>query len=172
MAIQGKKVVILIEKMYEDLEMWYPYLRLREAGAEPVRVGTGTADVFPSKHGYESPVDKNVQDVRAGNFDALVIPGGFAPDFMRRSDATIDFVAAFAKLGRTMAAICHGVWMLCSADALRDRKCTSFFAIRHDAIHAGAEWVDGEVVVDGNLITSRKPTDLPAFMTELLKQLA
>ncbi|MBE7559324.1 type 1 glutamine amidotransferase [bacterium] len=171
MSIQGKRVAILVERMYEDLELWYPYYRLKEAGAVPVRVGPGTEKVFPSKYGYPAPVDRQVVEVAASDFDAVVIPGGFAPDFMRRTQAMIDFVTEFARLGRPMAAICHGVWMLCSADALRGKRATCFYAIRHDVIHAGAAYVDEEVVVDGNIITARKPEDLPAFVKALLAAL-
>lgn len=171
MPVQGKRVAILVERMYEDLEFWYPYYRLKEEGAIPVRVGPGGEQVFPSKHGYPGPVDRHVSEVSAGDFDAVVIPGGFAPDFMRRSDAMIDFVADFARLERPLAAICHGVWMLCSTDALRGRTATCFSAIRHDVINAGATYIDQEVVVDGNLITARKPDDLPAFMQALLAAL-
>ncbi len=171
MSIQGKRVAILVEKMYEDQELWYPYFRLKEAGAIPVRVGPGKETSFASKYGYPAPVDAHVSEVEPGEFDALIVPGGFAPDFMRRTQAMIDFVAAFAQLGRPMAAICHGVWMLCSADALKGKRATCFYAIRHDVIHAGATYVDQEVVVDGNIITSRKPDDLPAFMQAILAAL-
>ena len=171
MSIQGKRVAILVERMYEDLEFWYAYYRLQEAGAVPVRIGSGTEKVFPSKYGYPAPVDKHVTEVKPSEFDAVIIPGGFAPDFMRRTQAMIDFVTEFARLGRPMAAICHGAWMLCSADALKGKRATCFYAIRHDVIHAGATYVDAEVVVDGNIITSRKPEDLPAFMQAVLAAL-
>ncbi len=159
----GKRIAVLVEQQYQELEVWYPALRFREEGAEVVFVAPEANKVYPSKTGYPARSDAAVTEVNAADFDAIVIPGGFAPDFMRRHDAMIDFVRDAAEQGKVIGAICHGVWMLCSTPALRGKKATSFFAIRHDVMNAGAEWVDEEVVRDGNIITSRKPDDLPAF---------
>lgn len=167
----GKKIAILVEQAYQELEIWYPLYRLREAGHEPVTVGTGVQDVYPSKCGYPCKVDTHIQKIAAGDFDAVVIPGGWAPDFLRRYPEVNDFVAAIDQAGGAVAGICHGGWVLCSAKILQGRRATSFFAIKDDMIHAGAQWVDEETVVDGNLITARTPDDLPAFMRALLEAL-
>jgi protease I len=166
---QTKRAAILTAQMYEDIELWYPYYRLKEAGVEVTRVGSKAGQEYPSKHGYPAKADASPGDVSASDFDALVIPGGFGPDFMRRDPAMVDFVIECVEEGLTVAAICHGAWMLCSADALRGRKATSWSSIRDDVQNAGAQWVDEEVVQDGKIITSRCPDDLPAFCRTLLE---
>jgi protease I len=169
--LAGKRIAILVEQQYQELEVWYPALRFREAGAEVVFVGPEAGKVYPSKTGYPARSDRAVTEVSADEFDALVIPGGFAPDFMRRTPAMIDFVRDAARKGKVIAAICHGLWMLCSTPALRGRRVTSFFAIKDDVINAGGHWVDEEVVRDGNIISSRKPEDLPAFCRAIIEAL-
>ncbi len=171
-SLEGKKIAVLAEDIYEDLELWYPLLRLREAGAQTVVVGPGPAKTHSSKHGYEVKVDKFVKDVKPGDFDAIVIPGGYAPDHMRRHPAMVDLVRQAVKSNKVVAAICHAPWMLASADVLKGRTVTSFFAIKDDLVHAGANYRDAEVVVDGNLITSRQPADLPAFCRAIITALA
>lgn len=166
-----KRVAILVAQMYEDLELWYPYYRLKEAGAQVTLVGSKAGESYPSKHGYPAKAGKTPGDVSASEFDALVIPGGFSPDFMRRDPAMIDFVSECLEAGMVVAAICHGPWMLCSADGLRGRRATSWPSIRHDVQNAGADWVDQAVVRDGNIITSRCPDDLPAFCVEIIEAL-
>ena len=172
MSLEGKSVAVLVEDIYEDLELWYPVYRLREAGAEVVLVGPESGKTYTSKHGYPAPADRAAGDVSAAEYDAVIIPGGYAPDRMRRHPAMVKLVADAVRDDKTVAAICHGGWMLCSADALRGRRVTSFVAIRDDMVHAGAEWVDEQVVCDGNLITSRTPADLPAFLRSILASLA
>lgn len=172
MELADKRVAILVEQMYEDLELWYPCYRLREAGAEVVLVGPKAGESYPSKHGYPAKATRSAADVSAEDFDALVIPGGYSPDHMRRSKAMVRLVTEMVQRGKPVAAICHGPWMLCSADVIRNRRVTSFPSIKDDLIHAGAEWIDQEVVEDGNLITSRQPSNLPAFMRTLVKSLA
>ena len=172
MSLEGKSVAVLVEDIYEDLELWYPVYRLREAGAEVVLVGPESGKTYTSKHGYPATADRAAGDVSAAEYDAVIIPGGYAPDRMRRHPAMVKLVADAVRDDKTVAAICHGGWMLCSADALRGRRVTSFVAIRDDMVHAGAEWVDEQVVCDGNLITSRTPADLPAFLRSILASLA
>ncbi len=173
MRLQGKKIAIMAGKLYEDLELWYPYHRLKEEGAEVVLVGVaGGPDSVDSKHGYPAPVDKGADEVKADDFDAIIVPGGYSPDHLRRCPAAVNFVKAANEKGKIMAAICHAGWLLASADAVRGKKGTSFYSIKDDMIHAGLEWVDEEVVVDGNLITSRYPPDLPAFMKAIIDKLA
>jgi deglycase len=165
--LQGVRAAILVEQQYQEMEVWYPLYRLREAGAKVTLVGPEAGQTYPSKLGYPAKSDKAAKDVSADDFDLLVIPGGFAPDFMRRSDAMIKFTSAMAEAGKVVAAICHGPWVLCSTQALKGRRATCFFAIKDDVINAGARYIDAEVVRDGNLVTSRKPDDLPAFMKEI-----
>jgi len=166
--LRGKRVVILAEDLYEDLELWYPLLRLQEEGAEVVVVGPGEATEHHGKYGYPVAVDKPVSEVDAGQFDALVVPGGYAPDRMRRHAGMVALVREMAQSGKIVAAICHGPWMLASAEVVAGKNVTCFFAIKDDLVHAGATYQDAEVVVDGNLITSRKPADLPAFLGAII----
>ncbi|PWB60904.1 MAG: protease [Deltaproteobacteria bacterium] len=170
MELKGKHVAVLAENLYEDLELWYPVLRFREAGAEVSIVGAG-AHSYSSKHGYEAHADKNADRVGAADFDAVIIPGGYAPDRMRRHKPMVDLVRDAFEQGKVVAAICHGGWMLVSANILRGKKVTGYIAIKDDLVNAGAAYEDSEVVRDGNLITSRKPADLPAFCRAILQAL-
>jgi len=167
----GKRVAILAENLYQEMELWVPYYRLREEGAEVKVVGAGGAKGYTSKHGYPVSVDAQAEAVSAVEFDAVVVPGGYAPDIMRRHPAMVRLVREAHQQGKVVAAICHAGWMLASADILRGRRATGFHSIKDDMVHAGATWVDAEVVVDGTLITSRKPDDLPAFCRELVNAL-
>jgi protease I len=172
MDLQGKRVAVLAENLYQELELWYPLLRLREAGAETFVVGTGSADTYTSKAGYPVQVDMVADDVQAADVDAVVIPGGYAPDLMRRYPAMISLVREAFKQGKIVAAICHAGWMLASADIARGKQATCFFAIKDDLVNAGATYLDAEVVRDGNLITSRIPADLPAFCRTIIDALS
>ncbi len=168
MSLTGKKFAVLVEKFYEDQELWYPVYRLREAGAEVHIVGPQAGATYESKHGYPAKADKAAAEVSGKDYDGVIIPGGYSPDHMRRHQAMVQFVKDAGAAYKLLAAICHAGWMLCSADVLRGKKCTSFFAIKDDMVNAGCEWVDAEVVQDGNLITSRTPADLPAFMKAII----
>lgn len=167
----AKKIAVLVEDTYQVLEVWYPLLRLREEGFEVLSVGTGTKNSYKSKEGYEITVDTAIGKINPKDFSAVIIPGGYAPDILRRFPQVVNFVKELFKDNKVVAAICHGGWVLASADILKGKRITSFFAIKDDLIHAGAEYSDQEVVVDKNLITSRKPEDLPAFMREIIKAL-
>jgi protease I len=171
MNAHGKKVVLLVEEMYNEFEFWYPFYRLKEAGAEVVVVGSGSSPVYRSKLGIPCNVDNNADAISAALFDGIIIPGGYAPDHMRRYPAMVSLVKELFDAEKVVAAICHAGWMLASADILKGRTVTSFFAIKDDLVHAGAKWIDRQVVVDGKLITSRKPDDLPAFMRAVLAAL-
>jgi protease I len=172
MSLKGKKIAVLAAELYEDLELWYPYYRLKEEGAEAVLVGVaGGPESVNSKHGYPAPIEKHADKVAPGEFDAVIVPGGYGPDHLRRDPKIIALVKEMDKQGKLIAAICHGGWVLASADAVRGKKGTSFFAIKDDMVNAGMQWSDKEVVVDKNIITSRKPADLPAFMREVIKKL-
>lgn len=164
-----KKAVILVADDYQDLEVWYPLLRLKEAGWNVVAAGTDTKKHYRGKNGYPLTADTTVEEVRADNFDCIIIPGGWAPDLIRRNPTAVNLVREMDRSRKTVAAICHAGWILVSAGILRDRKCTSFSAIKDDMINAGALWSDQEVVVDRNLITSRTPDDLPAFCRAILE---
>jgi deglycase len=172
MELRGKRVAVLAENMYQELELWYPLLRLREAGAETFVVGTGSAKTYTSKHGYPVDVDMIADQVSAADVDAVVVPGGYAPDLMRRSPAMVRLVRETFEQGKVVAAICHAGWMLASAGVLKGKEATCFFAIKDDVINAGAIYVDAEVVRDGNLITSRMPSDLPAFCRTIIEALS
>ena len=172
MKLSGKKIAIMLEQQYQELEVWYPYYRLAEAGAKVELVAPQAEVNYPSKLGYPCVSTLAAGGVKASQFDAVIIPGGWAPDFMRRDASMIDFIQQAAQAGVVLAAICHGGWMLCCTDVLRGRRATSFMAIRHDMINAGADWVDEECVVDGNIITARKPDDLPAFCKAIIEAMA
>lgn len=171
MGLQGKRIAILAENLYQEMELWVPYYRLKEEGATVKIVGTGTAKTYTSKNGYPVNVDVPADEVKGADFDAVVIPGGYAPDLMRRSAAMVRLVKQAFDAGKVVAAICHAGWVLCSAGILRGKTATGFFSIKDDMVNAGTRFVDQEVVVDGNLITSRKPDDLPAFCRELVAAL-
>jgi protease I len=157
--------------MFNTFEFWYPYYRLKEAGAAVVVVGSGSSETYAGKPGTEVKVDVNADQVSASDYDGIVIPGGYAPDLMRRVPKMVQLVRDFYNDGKVVAAICHAGWMLASAKILEGKTVTSFFAIKDDLVHAGARWVDQDVVVDGNLITSRTPDDLPVFMPAVIKAL-
>lgn len=162
MELTGKRIAVLAEDLYEDLELWYPVLRFREAGADVAIVGPKRGE-FTSKHGYPVQADLAADEVDPETLDAVVVPGGYAPDRMRRHPSMVDLVRKAGEKGKVVAAICHGPWMLVSARLLKGRRVTGFFAIRDDLVNAGAGFLDAEVVTDGNIVTSRRPEDLPAF---------
>lgn len=171
MSLAGKRAVVLAENQYEDLELWYPLLRLRGMGMDVRVVGTGSASTYASKHGYPVEVDTTADKVTAKDIDAVVIPGGYAPDRLRRYPAVLKLVREAFDQGKVVAAICHAGWVLVSAGIVKGRKLTSFFAIKDDLVNAGATWLDEEIIQDGNLITSRQPSDLPAFTDAIIAAL-
>lgn len=172
MPLKRKRVAILVEQDYQDQEVWYPYFRLTEEGAQISIVAPKAKEVYLSKHGYPITSTCSSSAALKRRFDAVVIPGGWAPDFLRRDPDMVRLVKKIHDSGGIVAAICHGGWMLVSADLLRGRTATSFFAIRDDMVAAGANWVDRETVQDGNLITARKPDDLPRFVRTLIDALS
>lgn len=171
MNLTGRSVAILAENSYEDLELWYPYYRLKEAGATVQVIGTGK-DRYTGKHGLPVEPELHIREVRANDFDAVVVPGGYAPDRLRRHKAVLEFVRAMANQSRIVAFICHGGWVPVSAGIVRGRRVTSFPSIRDDLTNAGAEWVDEAVVRDGALISSRRPSDLPDFCRSIIHALS
>jgi len=169
--LKDKKTAILVADVYQELEYWYPYYRLLEAGAQVVSVGPEPG-VYKSKLGYPAKADIGAATVRPEDFDALVIPGGYAPDRLRTVPELVHMTKVMVDTGKVVAAICHGGWLLCSARVVSGKRVTSVSAIRDDLENAGATWVDEPVVRDWNLITSRVPSDLPVFMREILAALA
>lgn len=170
MELEGKRVAILVEDDYQMHEFWYPYYRMQEAGAEVKVIGTGR-DSYTS-HGYAVTPNLQAADARVADFDAVIIPGGQAPDRMRRSREMVAFVRDMDAAGKPVAAICHAGSMLVSAKVARGRRLTSFSSVRDDLEAAGADWVDEPVVVDRNLVTSRVPGDLPAFCRAVIGSLS
>jgi len=171
MKLKDKKVALFAAELYEDLELWYPYYRMKEEGAGVVVVGPDEKD-YRGKHGISVKADKAINGVRPDEFDGLIIPGGYAPDHMRRLPKMVDFIKQMNDDGKVIAAICHGGWMLASAGIIRDKQITGFYSIKDDIENAGGKWANREVVRDGNLITSRNPTDLPAFCRTIIESLA
>jgi protease I len=165
-----RRALVLVEQAYEDLELWYPKIRLEEAGVEVVVAGPQLT-VYAGKHGYPCKPDRTFDQVRASDFDALVIPGGWAPDRLRRSSAVLDLVREFDRAEKPIAMICHAGWVPISARILKGRKVTGVSAIKDDLENAGATFLDQPVVVDGHLISSRTPADLPDFCRALIAAL-
>ena len=166
------KIAFIMDDMFEDSEFRVPYDRIREAGHQVVVVGTEAGREVKGKQGEETFTPETTPDqVNPADFDALVIPGGYAPDKLRTDEGIVKFVQGFTADDKVVAAICHAGSLLVEADAVRDRTVTSWPSVRTDLVNAGANWVDREVVEDGNLITSRKPDDLDAFVEAILAKL-
>ncbi len=169
--LTGKRIAVMVEKLYDDREFWYSYFRMKEAGAEVTVVGSGKGP-YAGKAGIEANEDVSADKVNGADFDAVIIPGGYSPDHMRRTPAMVEFVRQAGQAGRVVAAVCHGGWMLASAGLCKGRTVTGFFSIKDDLINAGAEYVDREVVNDRGVITSRNPNDLPAFCRTIIEELS
>ncbi|OGF44480.1 MAG: protease [Candidatus Firestonebacteria bacterium RIFOXYC2_FULL_39_67] len=169
--LAGKRIVILVAEQFQDMEVMYPYYRFKEEGAEIIVAGTGSADIYNGKYGYPIKITTTADKIKASDVDAVIIPGGWAPDFLRRYDFVNKFVRDAFEKGKIIAAICHGGSVLVSARILEGKTATAFKAIKDDMIYAGCNFVDKEVVVDCNLVTSRTPDDLPAFCKTIIKEL-
>ena len=169
LELDGKSVLILVGEIYEDLELWYPRLRLEEAGAEVTVAGPEASVVYLGKNGYPCKSEASIPDMKASEFDALVVPGGFMPDKLRRDPVVLDLVRDFDTAGKPIAAICHGGWIPISAGVYSGIRLTGSPGIKDDLVNAGATYVDEAVVVDRHHVTSRRPGDLPDFCRELIK---
>lgn len=172
MELTGKRVAVLAENYYENLELWYPVMRFREAGATVTIVGPKAGEIYKSKEGFPAKADISMDDAKASDFDAVIVPGGYAPDHMRRHQPMLKLVREAFQQGKVVASICHAGWVPISAGIVKGKTMTCVSAIKDDIINAGATYVDKEVVVDGNLISSRTPPDLPAFCREIIKTLS
>ncbi len=166
-----KTIILFVEDKYEDLELWYPKIRLEEAGHRVFVAGPVAGHIYTGKHGYPCKADLSFKDAAAKSFDAVVIPGGFAPDRLRRSPEVLHVVKDTFSKGKPVAFICHGGWVPISAKILKGKKVTGTIAIKDDLENAGAIWQDMPVVVDGNLISSRTPLDLAVFAKAIVDQL-
>ncbi len=166
------RIALLVSKDFEDMEVMYPYYRLIEAGFQVDVIGEDKAGtVYKGKNGYPIASTLEISKAKAKDYAGLIAPGGWAPDRLRRNPKVLKLVADIDAQGGVMASICHGPWILISAQVVKGKKTTSTPALKDDLINAGARWVDAEVVVDGRLVTSRRPDDLPAFMRETLELL-
>jgi len=170
MSLEGKSVLFFAAPLYEDLELWYPKIRLEEEGVRTVVAGLGER-IYQGKRGYPVTVDAHVDQVAARDFDGLVIPGGYAPDILRRSPRVLELVREIHQADKPVAFICHAGWVPISAGILRGKRGTSVGAIKDDLVNAGLVWEDSPVVVDGNLISSRTPADLPQFCRAIIAAL-
>jgi protease I len=167
--LEGRRILILVGDIYEDLELWYPKLRLAEAGAEVVVAGERADTKYTGKNGYPCTSDASIALMRSADFDGLVIPGGFMPDKLRRDEDLLQLVRDFDADGKLIAAICHGGWIPISAGVYRGVRVTGSRGIKDDLINAGAVWEDAPVVIDRHFVTSRKPDDLPDFCRGILQ---
>ncbi|HVL09464.1 MAG TPA: type 1 glutamine amidotransferase domain-containing protein [Burkholderiaceae bacterium] len=171
MRLKNIHVAMLVENLYQEMEIWVPVFRLQEEGAQVTFIGP-KADAYKSKLGYPVQADLAARDAVGKHFDAVIVPGGYAPDLMRTDASLVQIVRDHCQSGAIVAAICHGTWMLASAGALPGKRVTGAAQIRDDIVHAGATFVDEPAVRDGNLITSRKPADLPQFCAAIVSALA
>src|SRR5439155_725290 len=162
MSLNGKRILFFAGPLYEDLELWYPKIRLEEEGAATTVAGLGDT-TYQGKRGYPVTVDTSVDQIDARDFDGLVIPGGFAPDQLRRYEKVLTITREIYQAGKPVAFICHAGWVPISAKILKGKRATSVRAIKDDMENAGVIWVDRPVVVDGHLMSSRTPADLPHF---------
>lgn len=163
-------ILMLVGPQYEDLEVWYPKLRLEEAGYDVKLAGMGERE-YTGKHGYPCPVDGRVADYPASALAGIIAPGGWAPDKLRRDREVLERVRQMHQAGKMVATICHGPWVLISAGIVRGKRMTSTVGIRDDLVNAGADWVDEPAVIDGNIVSARVPKDLPAFGAAMLEVL-
>src|SRR5215204_5737116 len=169
-SLRDKTILFFAGPLYEDLELWYPKIRLEEEGVRTVVAGTGEK-TYQGKRGYPITVDTSVDQISAQEFDGLVIPGGYAPDIMRRSQKLLQLTREIYQAGKPVAFICHAGWVPISAGIVKGKRGTSVGAIKDDLVNAGMVWEDSAVVVDGNLISSRTPADLPQFCKALIAAL-
>ena len=166
--LEGKRVLIFVADEYEDLELWYPKLRLQEAGARVTVAGAEIGKIYKGKHGYPCVSDGDIPERISADFHGVVCPGGWAPDKLRRDPKVLSLVREFAEQRKLVAAICHGGWIPISAGIYKGVRVTGSPGIKDDLVNAGAKWEDSVVVVDRHFVSSRKPDDLPDFCREMI----
>ncbi|MFC4559524.1 type 1 glutamine amidotransferase domain-containing protein [Virgibacillus kekensis] len=172
MRLKDKKIIALVENDFEDLELWYPVLRLQEEGAKVDLIGKEANKKYIGKYGVPAESAYAFSDINIDSYDAILVPGGWAPDKLRRYPEVLDFVRAMDKAEKPIGQICHAGWVLISADILKGRKVTSTPGIKDDMANAGATWVDEPVTVDGHIFSSRRPPDLPPYVKAFADKLA
>ena len=170
--LDGKKILIFVDDYYEDLELWYPKLRLIEEGAKVTVAGPQSQKIYKGKNGYPCKSDCAISDIDDSEFDALVLAGGFAPDKLRRDPEVLEITRNIFNKQKLIAHICHAGWIPISAGIVNGFRCTSTPGIKDDLSNAGANWVNEKVVVDRNMISSRRSDDLPAFTSAIIKFLS
>jgi protease I len=166
--LTGNRLLMFVGDVYEDLELWYPKLRMQEAGAQVTVAGPEARRTYAGKHGYPCESDAALAEVRAADFAGLIVPGGFMPDRLRRDPAVLQLVRDFDAAGKLVAAICHGGWIPISAGVYRGVRVTGSAGIKDDLVNSGAVWEDRPAVVDRHFVSSRKPDDLPDFCRAIL----
>lgn len=170
--LQGARILAFVGDIYEDLELWYPKLRLVAAGADVVVAGPEAGVCYSGKHGYPCIADRAIATCSPADFEAVLLPGGFMPDKLRRDNHVKSLISQFASDGKCVAAICHGGWMAISAGVYRGVRVTGSQGIKDDLVNAGAIWVDAPVVIDRNFVSSRFPDDLPVFTEAMISVIA
>ncbi len=170
--LHNTKTLMFVDDLYEDLELWYPKIRLKEEGIQVIVAGETKGKIYTGKHGYPCEADVSFDGLKADEFDGLIIPGGFAPDKLRRITKVLQLTSQIHQDGKLIAHICHGGWIPISAKIIKGFKCTSTPGIKDDLINAGAIWINEPVVVDRNMISSRGPNDLPQFCKEIVNYLS
>ncbi|WP_407857547.1 type 1 glutamine amidotransferase domain-containing protein [Enterococcus hailinensis] len=168
MRLENKKVIALVDHDFEDLELWYPVHRVREEGAQVDLVGAEAHKTYIGKYGVPAESDYAFSDIDVADYDAILVPGGWAPDKLRRFSEVISFVQKMEQAEKVIGQICHAGWVLISADILKGKKVTSTPGIKDDMTNAGATWIDTPVVTDGHIVSSRRPPDLPDYMREFI----
>jgi protease I len=171
LPLKSCRILVFVDHVYEDLELWYPKLRLQEAGAEVVVAGPKAQETYSGKHGYPCRSDAAIGDVRSADFRGVILPGGFMPDKLRRDPRVLELVREFSAAAKLVAAICHGGWIAISAGVYRGVRVTGSPGIKDDLVNAGALWEDAALVVDRHFVSSRKPDDLPEFCRGMLQVL-
>lgn len=171
MLLETAHLLMFVDDIYEDLELWYPKLRMQEEGAHIVVAGPEAEKAYRGKHGYPCTSDAAIVDMIADDFDGVIIPGGFMPDALRRNEHVLNLVNTFDERGKMIAAICHGGWIVISAGVCKGVHMTGSLGIRDDLVNAGAIWEDAPVVVDRHFISSRSPKDLPQFCGAIIQML-
>jgi len=169
--LDGQRLLVFVDDIYEDLELWYPKLRMIEAGAHVTVAGLEGGRSYAGKQGYPCVADAAIRDMEAAEFQGLIVPGGFSPDKLRRDPKVKELTTEFAAAGKLVAAICHGGWIPISAGVYKGVRVTGSLGIKDDLVNAGAIWIDGSVVVDRHFVSSRKPDDLPDFCEGILEVL-